>query len=403
MHLRRLDRALPRTEGLRLLAVLVALARLALAAPAAAQDSYLAQGEIDVDFLLNYYTQDGDHSPVTGGIGTEKMDVVSALVLVDQRVGDTWSLSYRVGVDSISSASVDNIDFNVSSASKVDARTFTSVTGIKQVGESTYRLVGGFSTEYDYRSASLGAGWSRTFHDANTTLSIDLRRYQDTVKLIDIDGVDRGDADRDTTDLSIGLTQILGRKTLLTAELFVSEGSGFLSTPFHEVILSTPPSPNFPMGRRAQERLPDSRSRRAIGLGLNHAFSERVVLRSSYRFYDDDWGIRAHTVELEPHFLAPWARDTWIYPILRWHTQTAADWSGEPMTFTGDERYYTVDPDLSDLTSRKWGVGSRIGLDPSSREGWRAHLRYVEGRFTLYSRDDGLDAVSTAFSFGWRL
>jgi Protein of unknown function (DUF3570) len=393
----------PFRSGARGPLALLALAALGVATPVKAQDSYLAQGEIDVDFLLNYYTQDGDHSPVTGGIGTEAMDVVSALILVDQRVGDTWSLSYKVGVDSISSASVDNIDFNVSSASRLDARTFTQVTGIKQAGENTYRLVGGFSTEYDYKSASLGAGWSRTFHDANTTLSIDLRRYADTVKLIDIDGVDRGDADRDTTDLSIGLTQILGRKTLLTAELFVSEGSGYLATPFHEVILSTPPSPNFPMGRRVQERLPDSRSRRALGLGLNHAFSERVVLRSSYRFYDDDWGIRAHTIELEPHFLAPWARDTWIYPILRWHTQTAADWYGEPMTFTGDERYYTVDPDLSDLTSRKWGIGSRIGLDPSSRQGWRAHLRYVEGRFTLYSRDDGLDAVSTAFSFGWRL
>jgi len=383
--------------------LLIVLATLPSAGPAMAQEPYLARGEIDVDFLLNYYTQDGDHSPVTGGLGTEEMDVVSALILVDQRIGDTWSLSYKVGVDSISSASVDNIDLDVSSASKLDNRTFTQVTGIKQVGESTYRLVGGFSTEYDYTSASLGVGWSRTFQDANTTLSIDLRRYADSVRLIDIDGVDLGDADRDTTDLSIGLTQILGRGTLLTAELFFSEGSGYLATPFHEVILSTPPSPNFPMGRRVQERLPDSRSRRALGLGLNHAFSQRVVLRSSYRFYDDDWGIRAHTVELEPHFFAPWADDTWIYPILRWHTQTAADGYGEPMTFSGEEKYYTVDPDLSDLTSRKWGVGTRIGLDPARRQGWRAHLRYLEGRLTFYSRDDGLDAVSTAFAFGWRL
>ena len=27
-------------------------------------------GPIDVDFLLNYYDQDGENSPVTGGIGT---------------------------------------------------------------------------------------------------------------------------------------------------------------------------------------------------------------------------------------------------------------------------------------------------------------------------------------------
>jgi hypothetical protein len=380
---------------------LVAFA-LAAAGGAVAEEVYLARGEIDVDFLLNYYSQDGDRSPVTGGVGSEEMDVISAIVLVDQRVGDAWTLAYKVGVDSITSASVDNIDLDVSSASKLDTRAFTSVTAVKRVGENSYRLIGGFSNEYDYTSASLGVGWSRSFRQENTTFSIDLVRYGDTVSLYDIDGVDQGEADRDTTDLSLGFSQVLSKRTLLTAELFWSEQNGYLATPFHEVLLDTPPSPNFPTGRRVQERLPDSRSRKALGLWLNHAMGDRWVLRSSYRLYDDDWGIRAHTVGLEPHYLVPWARSTWIYPILRWHTQTAADWYGGPATFSGDEAYYTADPDLSELTSTKWGFGSRVGFDPTRHEGWRARLRYLEGRLTYYSRDDGLDAISTAFAFGWR-
>jgi len=55
-----------------------------------------------------------------------------------------------------------------------------------------------------------------------------------------------------------------------------------------------------------------------------------------------------------------------------------------------------------DLTSQKWGVGSRVGFDPAQQSGWRRRLRYLEGRLTYYTRDDGLDAISTAFAFGWR-
>ncbi len=44
------------------------------------------QGAMDIDFLFNYYNQDGENSPVTGGIGTEAMDVVGPLVILNWQV-----------------------------------------------------------------------------------------------------------------------------------------------------------------------------------------------------------------------------------------------------------------------------------------------------------------------------
>lgn len=372
-------------------------------APATAEDAFLAPGEVDVDFLFNYYDQDGDRSPVTGGIGTEDLQVASSVVLLRHRLGDDWQMSYQLGVDSITSASVDAIDMQVSSASEQDARAYTIVTGSRRLGDEgdhTLRLSAGFSNEYDYRSASLGGGWTGEFRQGRTTFSLDARHYADTVELYDIDGINQGDADRDTTDLSLALVQVLGRDTLFTAELFLSEASGFLSTPFHEVILADAGPGGEPL--RVAERLPDSRSRSALGLSLNHALTKRVVLRSHYRIYDDDWGIRAHTVSFEPNFRVGSRSRTWVFPILRWHDQTGADYWGSPGTFGPDDDFFTADPDLGEFTSEKYGFGFRTTFDTAGKRGWRRTLRSLEARLATYERDDGFEALTASFGIGWR-
>lgn len=364
----------------------------------AAQDSFLARGEIDVDILLNYYEQEGDRSPVTGGVGTEDLDVVSTVFLIRHRVGEDWTLSYRLGADGISSASVDAIDDEVSSASEQDTRAFTVVTGSRELGEGELRLRGGFSTEYDYRSLSFGGGWSRSFRDETTTVSVDATWYDDTVELYDIDGVVQGEDGRETLDVSFGWTQVLGPATLLVTELAHSEQTGFLSTPFHEVILA--PSAESPEERHVAERLPGSRSRTALGLSLHHAFGARFVLRSHARYYDDDWNIQAETLSLEPWFRI--GTSQWIYGILRFHSQSGFEWFAPPGTVGAGEPYFTADPDLDDFDSEKYGVGFRTTFDRANRRGLRRFLRSFETRITQYERDDGFESLSASFGLGWR-
>ncbi len=373
----------------------VALGALLAAGAAAAQDPTRSTGErdIDIDFLFNYYDQDGENSAVTGGIGTEELQVLSPVILLGWKINDDWSLAAELGLDTITSASTDNIDDDVSSASRQDTRVFTTAELTRKLGQQQSVSFGvGFSSEYDYSSLSAGIRWSRSFRQNNTTLSAGLRHYADTVDLYGIDGVQRGDDDRDTTDLSLALTQVLSKKAVGTVELAHTEQSGFLSTPFHEVILAD--------GERVAERLPDSRSRSAVGLSLQYAFSKNVVQRIYYRYYDDDWGIAAHTVEAETHFRLPTERQQWVFPILRFYSQSGSDFFGPPGSFTQDNPFFTADHDLSEFDGEKVGLGYRVAVGSSHK--LFGGVQSIEIRLTYYTRDTGLDGFSTSYRFGWR-
>ena len=108
--------------------------------PAADADEPVDVDEMEIDFLTSYYSQDGDHSAVTGGIGTEEQTVISPVVVVRWKLSELWTINANLGLDNITSASVDNMDEPwpsggggrgdaISSASKQDARAYTTVTG----------------------------------------------------------------------------------------------------------------------------------------------------------------------------------------------------------------------------------------------------------------------------------
>ncbi len=315
------------------------------------------------------------------------------MVVFGWRVNDDWTISADLGLDQISSASIGNIQDGVSGGSipASDQRKFGKVKASRSLGDQIVGLQVGAATEYDYGSVSFGLDYSINLFQANTTLSGTLRYYDDTVDLYDIDGINQGEADRTTTDAFVTWSQVLGRRTVGSIELFHSTQSGFLSTPFHEVVLTD--------GSRIAERLPDSRARSAIGLRLNHAFSSSVVQRVGYRYYDDDWGIAAHSIELETHFRLRSEKEMWIYPILRFHTQTGAYYFGETGTFTGEEEFLTSDWDLAEISTTKLGVGWKVLALPGQE--WFTRLSRFEFRGTYFDRDDGLQGFTTSFAFGW--
>ena len=345
----------------------------------------------EIDFLGSYYDQDGDHSPVNGGQGSEELQSVSPVFVVKYTTDSKWLLNGTFGVDNITSASIDSMDENglvdhVSSASRLDTRAFTQLGASKQMGDQTWGGSIGFSKEYDYASVSAGLNWSMDFDQKNTTLGLSFNHYADEVTLYDIDGIDRGTDDRTTSDLSLSLTRVLSARALLGVELNTSQQSGFLSSPFQEVILDS--------GEHVAERLPDSRSRNAIRLSLNYAFSPKLVQRNYVRFYDDDFGIAAQTLELETHIKLPTSRDIWIYPLVRYHTQSAADHYGEPGSFSALDPYFTVDRDLSEFTSTRFGLGMDFKLDGR-------HFRKAGWRLSSYERDEGLTSINLSFHCRW--
>jgi hypothetical protein len=366
------------------------------------------EGSIDVDILVSYYDQDGDRSPVTGGVGTEKLEVVSPVVLLAWRIDESLSLTADIGLDQISSASIGNIQTELSSASipASDTRTFGNIRLKRKWGSHSFGLTLGGAREYDYESISYGLDWGTEFNQANTAVSVGLRRFDDAVDLIGIDGEGTqggglpptsGQGDRTTTDLNLSLSQTLGRRTVGSVELFLSQQEGVLSTPYHEVILAS--GDPGTEGEHVAERLPDSRDRQALGLRLNHSWNDGIVQRTAYRYYTDDWGISSHTLEFELHFRLPVEREMWLFPILRYHTQTEADYYGGPGFFSGLEDYYTADGDLGENATSKLGLGWSVNTRPG--EDFLGTFDRFEMRASAYDRDDGLTGFATSFGFGW--
>lgn len=407
-----------------LLPLLFATVLLCTAGSAAAQPEVPADDEdLAITFLFNYYDQDGDRSPVTGGIGTEEMQVAAPTVLIDWNASRNWKLAFEVGFDNITSASTDNMDVDglyspvarrdddddyedddddddeygangTSSASRVDTRGFLNTTATRSFENSTVALFTGFSAEWDYRSVAFGGSWSYEMDEGLRSFSVGLRHFFDTVDMFGIDGVQRGRESRDTTDLSLSFTSVLSRRAVSVVELTAIQQSGFLSTPFHEVIFA--PTGDSPTGVVVAERLPDSRVRYSLGLALNHMISRRVVQRPRLRWYQDDWNLEAQSIDYEIHFRLPMEREVWVFPIFRYHTQSGIDFYGRPGDFSSLDEFYSADPDLSEFDGTKFGFGVRLQMPPVVGR----RFENVEVRLNRYERNDGFEAFTISFSVG---
>ena len=168
----------------------------------------------EVDFLSSYYSQDGNHSAVSGGIGSEKLIDIASNIVIAIPLNDDDILTIDVGISSYSSASSSNINpFNSSGASGSnygddDDKMNANATNPTPVGtpwqastgasknDQLFSLVSNyshssedrnfiwnadlsFSNEYDYTSIGFGGGITKLFNNKNSEISLKLNAYLD--------------------------------------------------------------------------------------------------------------------------------------------------------------------------------------------------------------------------------
>ncbi|WP_242929228.1 DUF3570 domain-containing protein [Pontibacter vulgaris] len=359
----------------------------------------------DVNILASYYSQDGKHSPVTGGIGTEELTDVTPTIIVNVPLDTVTNLNVNFGMDYYSSASTDKIDFNVSSASSSDTRTHINV-GLSRrnsISRVTKSINAGFSTEYDYTSFSAGLGWAKESQDGNREVSINGQAFFDTWHIIYPQEL-RGRGDLVSTDkrqsynLSATVIQVINRKLQASISSDLVYQTGLLSTPFHRVYFREQEEARV-------EQLPDSRLKYPIGVRINYYLSDYVTTRFFYRFYADNWGVIANTIELEtPVKIGPFFS---VYPFYRYYQQTAADYFAPYKEHNLLQEFYTSDYDLSAFTSHKVGLGVRysplFGIStfelPFTSN--NSMFKSIDLRAAQYWRGDGLKAyiISTDLGF----
>lgn len=394
-----------------LIATLAMFLNLQVHAQGTTEEKLLDDSEIN--FLFNYYNQDGDNAAVTGGRGTEKLTNIAPSVILTIPLDTNKLLISNLGFDNYSSASTDRIDdpnfenLNLSSASSKDTRFFYNGSyqrsNMKKKRIDTYKA--GVSGEYDYLSLSGGYAWTKLSENENTEITLSGMAYFDTWTLIyptELRGTIASGQEkkRQSFNLNATISQVINKKmqASVSGEFVLQQGR--LATPFHRVYFDDGEAYNAPSKIRRIENLPDSRVKIPIGLRLNYYLSDYVVVRSYYRFYYDDFGIIGNTMELEtPLKLGPFFV---LYPFFRYHTQTAADYFRPFGEHNLNATYYTSDYDLSAIRSYTSGIGFKYsplyGLarfkGPFSRNSGRiTSLKSIEIRYANYQRRGNTDQV----------
>lgn len=352
----------------------------------------------EVNFVSSYYHQDGNNSAVTGGIGTEKLsDIATTFDLQVSKVskfGNKHTLTFELGIDHYTSASSDKIDPNtISSASSADTRIYPSLNWTK-TNESTGNAIGftgSMSTEFDYQSVGAGFNLTRLSKDKNTQFDFKLQAFLDTWKVIlpvELRGITTGSTEhehdnyetspRNSFTASFSIAQVINQHL---QALFIIEPS------YQKGLLATKYQRNYFTDASVKaENLPDKRFKLPIGFRLNYFVNDNLVLRSFYRYYLDNWGIDAHTAELEvPVKITPFFS---ISPFYRYSWQTAVKYFAPYGKHNITETYYTSDYDLSNLNSDFYGAGIRF-TPPKGVLGWQK-LNMLELRYGHYSRSTSL-------------
>ncbi|HET9862135.1 MAG TPA: DUF3570 domain-containing protein [Steroidobacteraceae bacterium] len=255
----------------------------------------------------------------------------------------------------------------------------------------------GLSTEYDYQHLGVNAGLTRDFNQRNTTLSVAAAYGQDKVKPVgglpvpfsamgDVgdDSSRSGDSDdKNVLDVLVGVTQVLGRHSLLRLNYSYSDSSGYLTDPYKILSLVDPvtgqpvvhtPAPGVagPSGVYLFEHRPDSRRRQGLYAELREDFSGKV-LSLGYRYSTDDWEVDSHTLEGRLRF--PLGERGYLEPHLRYYTQTAASFyryslaAGAPLP-----EFASADARLADLDA--FTAGLKYGRQTAGGNEWNARLEF---------------------------
>ncbi|MFX8362484.1 DUF3570 domain-containing protein, partial [Acinetobacter baumannii] len=87
------------------------------------------------------------------------------------------------------------------------------------------------------------------------------------------------------------------------------------------------------------ENLPSSRTKLPIGIRLNYFAGDKLIFRTFYRYYVDDWGLTAQTASIEmPYKITPFFS---ISPFYRYYTQTAVKYFAGYGLHAPNDTYYT--------------------------------------------------------------
>lgn len=254
-----------------------------------------------------------------------------------------WEVQASAAVDVVTGASPELVTNasgrpvqTITGASVTDRRKLADVKVTRRLGEVSLAVSGSISREEDYESKAFGVEARFDFNQRHTTLALAYGQAHDRIESADDITLDQP---RDTREYLIGVTQVISPTAVVQSTLTVTRGEGWYNDPYKLTF-------TFFLDRLpilAPDRRPGHRDTLSwLTRYRSHFPAAHGTLQADYRFYRDDWGIRAHTLEVawQQSLGERWA----LRPALRYHTQQAADFYSptvplpQPAVLSSDQR-----------------------------------------------------------------
>lgn len=253
-----------------------------------------------------------------------------------------------------------------------------------------------YSEERDYISRGVSLTHTIDFNQKNTTLVLGAAQNYDEVG----GGVLKDFRYKTSTDVLVGVNQLLGPTTVLSVDLSFGYADGYLNDPYRltTFYLADSPDPIF-LDPAAINPVPESRPRHRFKQTGFVSLTQYVnplnaSIEGTYRLYHDDWGIWANTVSLT--WFQKLGKHLTLAPGFRYYRQSAADF------YSAGFRGVSF-ADYSNGTQIAFQDGIFVGFagDPGLPDPSTPGVQYVDvpARPSNYSADYRLSEFE-AFTFG---
>ncbi len=302
--------------------------------------------EIGVSY--SNYEEDDTQAGKTIGDSSERYEIDVAQFHLLAPVSDNWSVALDVQWEDMSGASPWFVGLALdgdpavvmSGASIEETRTDVSVTTRYYYDRGNAGFNYTYSDENDYESHAVALDGSFNSADGLTTYTAaisasgdDLEPTQGAVPTHTLED------EKDIRSAWIGVSRIISKRAIVRFGLSYTYRDGFLTDPY-----------------KLNDRRPDEREEWAFSAGYRHFFvTPDAALHADYRYFDDDWGISSHTLDLAWHQNI--GSHTQLIPFLRYYSQDEADFFSNLVDFS--EPYYADDYRLSTFGAITTGLRLR--------------------------------------------
>ena len=334
----------------------------------------------------------------------DRVSAAEAIIGANKTYGDDEVLSLKLTIDSLTGASANgavaqpniqtftrpsgNGQFNIQPNETPLDDTFKD-TRVQLTGQwseplendYTWSIGGNLSKEFDYTSVGINTNISKDLNKKNTTVSMGLAYAFDNIApegdipiafasmvIGDSDSALFDDAfdatrltdsdDKTTTDLLLGLTQVINRQMIMQFNYSYSYADGYLTDAFKilSVVDTTGISQDY-----LYENRPNERTKHSFYWQTKYHFDSSII-DLSYRYMTDDWEIDSHTIDM--HYRIPLSDNQYIEPHIRYYKQTAAEFY-QPFLNESDAlpEYASADYRIGEMSTYTIGLKYSMPLE----------------------------------------